>query len=362
MTPEEISAAISYNRERGYTVSRIETIQRVVGAEPVDGIWGPITVQAVFAWQGYHGLAADGKVGPVTLMAIAEHLDDRPAIGFGCWIDDTPQRVLTSAYFDTLQVLGLGVIGVMLNRVPEAGNDGWIARWQAEELAELHDLAAARSIEVVATVWPLPDAAIVDTLVEVLPSLLRAAGASALELDAESNWNEGLVSGFSSLSEAATTLAGHLRDITSPLGARLELTTYPYHAENSAAATLAPLVDRLLPQAYSVATRSGDPVPWSGSPLSPGALQEVTWHLAQTVPGASEGKIDVDLGLAAYNQCWDGHSAEEAMRIAFEHALHLGVRRIRWWSSKWLLGSQAERTPYGAAFLRSLVEPDTPVQ
>ncbi len=355
MTPEAINGAISYNRERGYAESRIEMIQRVVGAVPVDGVWGPITVQAVCAWQGQHGLAADGKVGPETLLAISEHLDDEPAVRMGCWIDDTPQRVLTTPYFDTLKELGLRVIAVMLNQAPSPSNQAWVARWQAEELSKLHDLAAARGIEVVATVWPLPVAAVIDTLAQVLPELLQAAGASALELDAESNWQKDRVAGFSSLHEAATTLAERLREITSPLDARLELTTYPYHAENSAAATLAPLVDRLLPQAYSVATRGGDPVPWTGSPLSPGALQQVTWSLAHTVPGVSEGKVTVELGLAAYKQKWEGHSPEQAMRIAFEHALHLGARRIRWWSSKWLLGSRAQQTPYGAAFLRSLV-------
>lgn len=46
--------------------SDVETVQRVVGAHPIDGWYGPITTAAVKRFQAAHGLDADGRVGPLT--------------------------------------------------------------------------------------------------------------------------------------------------------------------------------------------------------------------------------------------------------------------------------------------------------
>lgn len=45
-------------------------VQRVVGANPVDGIFGPMTMAAVKAWQANNGLEADGVVGNYTKAAM----------------------------------------------------------------------------------------------------------------------------------------------------------------------------------------------------------------------------------------------------------------------------------------------------
>jgi len=46
-------------------------VQRVVGANPVDGIFGPMTKAAVEAWQVNRGLTPDGIVGPATKAAMS---------------------------------------------------------------------------------------------------------------------------------------------------------------------------------------------------------------------------------------------------------------------------------------------------
>lgn len=46
------------------------TVQRVVGARPVDGRFGPVTKRAVMAYQRRHGLWVDGIVGPQTWAKI----------------------------------------------------------------------------------------------------------------------------------------------------------------------------------------------------------------------------------------------------------------------------------------------------
>ena len=54
---------------------KIKDIQQQLAARgytpgPIDGVWGRQTVAAVRAFQGQHGLTADGVVGPLTLAAL----------------------------------------------------------------------------------------------------------------------------------------------------------------------------------------------------------------------------------------------------------------------------------------------------
>ncbi|MDD3663104.1 MAG: peptidoglycan-binding domain-containing protein [Candidatus Pacebacteria bacterium] len=54
----------------GSTGSYVMTLQTVVGATPVDGVFGPMTKAKVMAWQANNGLTADGIVGPATKAAM----------------------------------------------------------------------------------------------------------------------------------------------------------------------------------------------------------------------------------------------------------------------------------------------------
>ena len=64
-----VSAAVSYNKKRGYSKAKWMEIQSKVGAT-ADGSPGPKTAQAIANWQQSHGLKADGKCGPGTLAAM----------------------------------------------------------------------------------------------------------------------------------------------------------------------------------------------------------------------------------------------------------------------------------------------------
>ncbi|MDB4986675.1 MAG: hypothetical protein JWN04_1853 [Myxococcaceae bacterium] len=67
----ELRAAVSFNLRRSFDVALIRRIQRTVGTTE-DGVFGPVTVQAVAQWQADHGLRGDGKVGPLTLAAFQQ--------------------------------------------------------------------------------------------------------------------------------------------------------------------------------------------------------------------------------------------------------------------------------------------------
>lgn len=55
---------------RGDVGEDVKAVQRIVGAHPVDGDFGPDTERKVKAWQSQHQLEADGVVGPATWAVI----------------------------------------------------------------------------------------------------------------------------------------------------------------------------------------------------------------------------------------------------------------------------------------------------
>ena len=63
--PAQVTAAVHYNKGRGFSAATVRTIQQHVGS-PADGTFGPNTVRAIATWQRSNGLEADGKVGPAT--------------------------------------------------------------------------------------------------------------------------------------------------------------------------------------------------------------------------------------------------------------------------------------------------------
>ncbi len=75
-----------------------------------------------------------------------------------------------------------------------------------------------------------------------------------------------------------------MRELMGPDGI-LELTTFTYHAENSKNAKLAPQMDRLLPQAYSVRHRNNETIDW-GDSLGPGRHQTLAISRARAAANA----------------------------------------------------------------------------
>ena len=80
LSDKQVKRAVSYNRRRRYSSAEVKDIQVAVAARPIDGDWGPKTVNAVAAWQQEHGLDVDGMVGPSThaLRVGARDPDDWP--------------------------------------------------------------------------------------------------------------------------------------------------------------------------------------------------------------------------------------------------------------------------------------------
>lgn len=270
----------------------------------------------------------------------------------GVWIDDQPAQVLTAKYWDLVKGHNFDVAALML----ESTERGFDPRMSIDAVTKIGELARARDIEIVLTVWPEPRKDYLDEFSAKIGTFLEKAGATALEADLEGLWLAQGVKGYPSLDVAGDALVEAFLGVAKHHDVRTEVTTYPYHQENTRTSDVAPHVDRLLPQAYSVRNRSRDgknwEVPWDHA-YGPGNMQKLTLDRALQVPNV--GKIDgpvISCGLAAYDQEWPGYIGEEAMRIAYRTACRYNPLEVRFWSSKWIFG--AKKNGYAARFMKSL--------
>ncbi len=273
-------------------------------------------------------------------------------IPLGIWVDDPVKDVLTPAFWDKLVAHRFTTAAIML----EGMGDGFDPSYRVETLERIRKLALDRNVETVLTVWPEPTATYLKEFEQKIGPLLKAAGASGLEFDCEGNWLPIKVKGFANLDKAGDELVAAVQRVAAANDVRTELTTYPYHTENSRTADVAPHADRLLPQGYSVRNRSsgGKPlaVEW-GDAYGPGNMQRITLERAKLVPGVgtTAGPL-ISCGLAAYDQVWPGRDGVAAMRAAYDMAAKYEPVEIRFWSSKWVFGKFCNG--YASRFLKSL--------
>ena len=266
----------------------------------------------------------------------------------GLWVDDPISHVTAAPFWDEVKAHRITTAAIML----ESFGNGFDPKYKVKDLEKVKTLARERDIEIVLTVCPEPSRTYLGDLDARIGELLAASGAAGLEFDMEGNWLPIKADGFGSIDEAGSVLALIFHETMESRDVRIEVTTYPYHTENSKTADLAPYASRLLPQAYSVRHRDGKELSWADR-LGPGNMQKLTLDRALLVRGVGSpaGPL-VSCGLAAWDQIWPGRPGEESMHTAYEAALKYTPFEIRWWSSKWVLGCQANG--YASRFLKSL--------
>lgn len=266
----------------------------------------------------------------------------------GLWIDDPISAVTAAPFWDEVKAHRIETAAIML----ESFSGGFDPKYKVKDLEKVKTLALERDIEIVLTVCPEPSRNYLEELEAHIGELLLASGAAGLEFDVEGNWLPIKVQGFGDLEDAGNELACAFHSISLQYDVRTEITTYPYHTENSKTAELAPHASRILPQAYSVRHRDGKEISWVDR-LGPGNMQRLTMDRALMVPGVGgPGGPLVSCGLAAYDQVFPGRPGDESMHTAYKAALMFSPFEVRWWSSKWVLGCQANG--YASRFLKSL--------
>lgn len=203
----------------------------------------------------------------------------------GAWIDDPVHDVKKPEFADHLVRMHITRAALMINRSnTQSSQVPWALRWERDDLKAVAELFHSRGIECVATCWPRPSRSQIDTMCADMEWILPLVGSRVFEVDTEGNWKSSFLDGFRSMTDASDYLASRMRELVGDDG-ELELTTYTYHAENSSKAVLAPLMDRLLPQAYSVRHRSNGTVGWNDS-LGPGRHQTLAVNRAKQAANA----------------------------------------------------------------------------
>lgn len=274
------------------------------------------------------------------------------------WVDDAPSRVIKPAYMDTVKRLGFSAVSVMLDS-PKPGLD---LKWKPAQVEKVGVLCDERDIELILCFWPSPKKHLLKRIRKEVPPLIAISGAKAQEIDTEFNWKAKYASGFTrvagrtQLDLAGDYLVQVMDEIKCETGARKELTTFTSHTENGRSADVAPHMDVLCVQAYSVTPRGGRKI-WPNHTYGPGGMQKHTLDRTALIPGTfrKRGGIKVTCGLAAWNQKFQGMKPERAMEVAYHAAVRYGCDRVRYWSSKWILGVQARNARYAGRFIRSLV-------
>lgn len=264
----------------------------------------------------------------------------------GVWIDDPAHVALRAGYLDRLVEFGVTRVAVMVQRMPRGRRAEWRQTWSTRDLMRFASRCAQRGIALTLTIWPQPTAKALELAKSKLEHLIRQTGASGVELDAESNWTEKRLVGFAGdLYAAARAWRFWLEDLREEHGVRIELTTFPAHAENGGSGGLAPSMDLLLPQAYGVRHRRHRGrkvrIDFDG-PLGPERIVERSLHGARKASAAARvPRAAVGVGLALYDQRFPGVPPVESLKTAFRAAVDGGAAEIRFWSSKWLLGVRA---------------------
>lgn len=211
-------------------------------------------------------------------------LDVPEGVIVGAWIDDPVYVVKKPAYAERLRACHVTEAALMINRSNTRQHDvPWSLRYEQEDLRQVAENLHNHGIDVICTTWPQPSRSQIDAMCDDMAWILKVCGAKAFEVDTEGNWTDDFLDGFSSMGDAAKYLADSMRKVAE--GRRCELTTFTYHRENSGRAQLAPMMDALFPQGYSVRHRNEGPVDFDDL-LGPGRHQRLAASRARQAAAA----------------------------------------------------------------------------
>lgn len=284
---------------------------------------------------------------------------DLDNVSLGLWVD-LPKRTVLSPYFFhwVAEVLRFDLVSIMIdNADPEVE-----FLWTAKDIERAWKLADRYALEIGLTTWPYPNKQLLKKMMEKMDELLKAGGVNEWETDQEFNWRASNVRGFADLDLAGDCFVAEKHAICQKHEVRNTLTTFTYHTENSIRAGTAPHMDRLVVQAYAVDERDGRDISWDNR-LGPGNMQKLTIDRTLEVPGVKDGKPELGVGHAAWNQDhfrqrdgsgWRIVPPQEAMQVSFEAALAYSPVAHNWWSAKFTYPESPRFNSYAEAFLKTL--------
>lgn len=347
LTPDEEAAAIKYNRRQwgegiGVEGLQCRRIQRTVDAG-VDGLWGPITVNAAAVWQAAHGLVADGMVGAATTRLMVSSCEQ---LRVSAWAKRTLSQWHDhwDEYVEALRSIGAENVALMLN---SQSDETWeLSKWNndLEALAAVAMGLGDEGFTVTYTAWPQPDPEFLAAMSRDLRILVETPRLAfheeplnwaPIELDVEGhNWPAGPTS------DAAAFELEWLLRVPGEWPA-VSVTTHPsrMHAGYKVTTT----ADQLAVQAYSY---YGPPERAWCKDDGPGQRQEKGIAACWDVIASRRRPGRIIVGLAAYDQaypesagCGAARSGEESVLEALYASLALRQTCVRFWELKHVIAN-----------------------
>lgn len=296
----------------------------------------------------------------MTESSSAERLPSRACgpVSAGLYIDDRPKLATTERYIERVVAIGYDHACIMLDGPGDQLHD---VKWSESQLRLFCELTSqlqrtGRPFSRVLTIWAEPTREYIRQLREKLPTLVRAAGATALELDLEGGWDprRAREGGFASIHDAGLALVDAIRETLE--GTRLEIVTW--RARWSAVKAILPHARRVTAMIYPRRHREvrGQTIEIASDDKRQGPRFMVGLELDLLI-GKLEAlapplRPELSAALPAWDQTWPDLTPLQAMRLERAQAVDRGVTTLRDWSSKWILG--VRKNTYAARALAEL--------
>lgn len=291
---------------------------------------------------------------------------DLKNVSLGLWGDLPKAMILTPEFFAWFaEELRFDLLSIMIDDADPKVEFSW----NEKDVEKALKLADPYAIEIGLTTWPYPVPELLRQMKVKMDALLGVGPVAEWETDQEFNFQEDDVRGYPNLVVASNALVEIKVELCVKHGCRNVVTTFTYHVENSSRSLTIPRADRAAIQAYATDERDGKRVTWNHR-LGPGNMQKLTLDRTMQIPGVKEGKVELEVGHAAWNQ--EGFTEkqksivkgktvekwvsvpEKAMRISFEASLPYKPVAHNWWSLKYVYPKSPRYNVYSFNFLRSL--------
>ena len=266
-------------------------------------------------WKWAAGIGA-ATVGILWLLS-GRSTRNRRTVSVWWDVQGPPTLLYLDKHIANLKALGISSVSIMLTDPDGSSN------FTDHELDSFTAALRANGITFGLDVWSHPSRRFVASLPE-LSFVARGLGAQFIEFDTEANWESSRLEGYSSLDEAADGVAGMLSGSRVPWGITTNMGRL-----SSTALTLGRHGRFVVPQAYSTAG-TDDPMG-----VFPGSYQTRSYNKTRTL----YGDMPIVMGLAAFDQELPGWNPTSAMLAAARASFGLDTDGVRFWSWKWIGGS-----------------------
>lgn len=323
--------ALSYDKKQGFTKAEVAFIQRRVGTNP-DGRWGPDTVTAIEAWQGAHGIPADGKVWrslqgntwPQLLNAGATAwAPGDPGISrVGLWTFSNVLAPGSTANRNTLATAQAAALTDVIFTITKATVQSFQPPHGVDDAVAAGTPFKDAGFDLSLNSFVFPSEAYVDALADYALAFHRQLGLRRLDLDAEELWTKH--GNAATRQRAATRLGERLADVDFEVAVNGIV-----YANRTALDPLVKLdcVTHITPQAYSTA---GYPTKAGHNPIDMQAAAAGMWG------GWWPDKTMIG-GFATYRQAgaYELGELDEALALglALRSWADAGVSEVAGWSS-----------------------------